>query len=60
LIKINLGSKENLQHVKINVDLEPIVSHQLIELLKGVQGHFCLDLQRFERHADIVGLSWTH
>jgi hypothetical protein len=33
LIKIHLGSKENLQHVKINGDLEPVVCHQLIELL---------------------------
>jgi hypothetical protein len=33
LTKINLGSKENLQHVKISGDLEPIDSHQLIELL---------------------------
>jgi len=32
--KINLGFEENLQHVKISVDLEPVVSHQLIELLK--------------------------
>jgi len=34
LTKINLDSKENLQQVKINVDLKPIFSYQLIELLK--------------------------
>jgi len=31
LTKINLGFEKNLKQVKINVDLEPIVSHQLIE-----------------------------
>jgi hypothetical protein len=40
LTKINLGSKENLQHVKISVDLEPVVSHQLIELLKEFKDIF--------------------
>jgi hypothetical protein len=34
LTKINLGYEESLQQVKINVDLKPFVSHQLIELLK--------------------------
>jgi hypothetical protein len=29
-----MGSKESVQQVKINVDLEPIISSQLIELLK--------------------------
>jgi hypothetical protein len=29
-----LGFEENLQQVKVNIDLEPIVSSQLIELLK--------------------------
>jgi len=29
-----LGSKENLQQVKVSIDLKPIVSSQLIELLK--------------------------
>jgi hypothetical protein len=43
LTKIKLGFEENL-HVKINVDLEPIVIHQLIALLR----HFCMDLQSFE------------
>jgi hypothetical protein len=40
LTKINLGSKENLQHVKISVDLELVVSHQLIELLKEFKDIF--------------------
>jgi hypothetical protein len=40
LTKINLGFKENLQHVKFSVDLEPVVSHQLIELLKEFKGIF--------------------
>ncbi len=38
--KINLGSKENLQHVKFSVDLELVVSHQLIELLKEFKDIF--------------------
>jgi hypothetical protein len=40
LTKINLGSKKNLEQVKINVDLEPIVSYQLIELLKEFKDIF--------------------
>jgi hypothetical protein len=40
LIKINLGSKENLQHVKINVDLELVVNYQVIELLKEFKNIF--------------------
>jgi len=35
-----LGSKENLQQVKINVDLKPFVIHQLIELLKEFKDIF--------------------
>jgi hypothetical protein len=35
-----LGSKENLQQVKISVDLEPIIGNQLIELLKEFKGIF--------------------
>jgi hypothetical protein len=46
LTKMNLGSEENLQQVKISADLEPIIDNQIT---KGVQRHFCLDLQRFER-----------
>ncbi len=38
--KIDLGSKENLQHVKINVDLEIIVSYQQIKLLKEFKDIF--------------------
>jgi hypothetical protein len=40
LTKINLGSKENLQQVKINVDLKTIVNYQLIELLKEFKDIF--------------------
>jgi hypothetical protein len=39
LTKINLGSKENLQHVKISVDFE-LVNYQLIELLKEFKDIF--------------------
>jgi hypothetical protein len=35
LTKINLGFEKNLQHVKINVDLESVISNQLIELLRN-------------------------
>ncbi len=34
LTKINLGTKENVQHVKVNSTLEPVVTNQLIKLLK--------------------------
>jgi len=40
LMKISLGSKKNLQQVKIIVDLEPIVNFQLIELLKELKDIF--------------------
>jgi hypothetical protein len=40
LTKINLGFKENLQQVKINVDLEHVVSYQLLELLKEFEDIF--------------------
>ncbi len=40
LTNINLGSEENLQKIKINVDLEPIISYQLIELLKEFKDIF--------------------
>jgi hypothetical protein len=36
----NLGFEENLQKVKINVDLKPIVNYQLIELLKEFKDIF--------------------
>ncbi len=35
-----MGFEENLQHVKINVDLEPIINHQLIKLLKEFKDIF--------------------
>jgi hypothetical protein len=35
-----LGFEENLQQVKINVDLEFVVSYQLIELLKEFKDIF--------------------
>ncbi len=37
MTKIDLGSKKNLAHVKINVDLKLIISYQLIELLKELK-----------------------
>jgi hypothetical protein len=40
LTKINLSSEENLQHVKINVDLELVIGNQLIELLKEFKDIF--------------------
>jgi hypothetical protein len=40
LTKINLGFEENLQQVKINVDLKPIINYQLIELLKEFKDIF--------------------
>jgi hypothetical protein len=40
LTKINLGFEKNLKHVKINVDLEPVFSYQLIELLKEFKDIF--------------------
>lgn len=40
LTKINLCFEKNLQHVKFSVDLEPIVSYQLIELLKEFKDIF--------------------
>jgi hypothetical protein len=46
LTKMNLGSEKNLQQVKISADLEPIIDNRIT---KGVQRHFCLDFQRFER-----------
>jgi hypothetical protein len=40
LTKINLGFEKNLEHVKINVDLEPIVSYQFTQLLKKFKDIF--------------------
>ncbi len=40
LIKINLGSEKKSQQVKINVDLELVVSFQLIQLLKEFKNIF--------------------
>jgi hypothetical protein len=34
LTKVNLGTKEDVQQVKVNASLEPIVTKQLIKLLK--------------------------
>jgi len=39
-MKINLGSKKNLQQVKINLDLERVIGNQLIELLKKFKDIF--------------------
>jgi hypothetical protein len=40
LTKMNLCTKENLQQMKINIDLEPIISVQLVELLKELKDIF--------------------
>ncbi len=48
LTKINLGSKENLQQVNINVDLEPIINYQLIELLKEFKDIFVWTYKDFK------------
>jgi hypothetical protein len=40
LTKINLGFEENLQHVKISVDLKLVVNFQLIKLLKEFKDIF--------------------
>jgi hypothetical protein len=40
LTKINIGSEENLQHVKINVDVGLVVNYQMIELLKWFKDIF--------------------
>jgi hypothetical protein len=37
-----LGFEEKLQQVKIGVNLEPVVSYQLIELLKEFKDIFAL------------------
>jgi hypothetical protein len=38
--KITLGTKENVQQMKVNFTLEPIVTYQLIELLKEFKDVF--------------------
>ncbi len=40
LTKINLGTKENMQQVKVNSAFEPIVINQPIELLKEFKDVF--------------------
>jgi hypothetical protein len=40
LTKINLGFEKNLQYVKISVDLNLIINHQLIKLLKEFKDIF--------------------
>jgi hypothetical protein len=40
LTKINLGTKKNLQQIKINIDLELVINVQLIELLKEFKDTF--------------------
>ncbi len=35
-----MGLRKNFQHVKINVDLEPVVNYQLYELLKEFKDIF--------------------
>ncbi len=40
LTKINLGSKENMQQVRINIDLKHVINSQLVELLKEFKDIF--------------------
>jgi hypothetical protein len=41
LIKVNMGSENNLQHVKININIKPIINVQLdLELLKEFKDTF--------------------
>jgi hypothetical protein len=40
LTKANLGTKENVQQVKVTFALEPIVTNQLIKLLKEFKDVF--------------------
>ncbi len=40
LTKINLGTKENVQQMKVNFVLEHVVTKQLIELLKEFKDVF--------------------
>ncbi len=40
LTKINLGTKEKLQHVKVNFNVEPMKNVQLVELLKEFKDIF--------------------
>ncbi len=40
MTKVNLGTKENVQQVKVNPTLEPVVIDQLIELLKEFKNVF--------------------
>jgi hypothetical protein len=63
LTKINLGFEKNLQHVKINVDLESIISNQLIELLRNSKT-FLPRLTKIWKGYHLmllnIRLSWTH
>jgi hypothetical protein len=40
LTKINMGTKENMQQVKVNFAFELVITYQLIELLKGFKDVF--------------------
>lgn len=40
LIKINLGTKENVQLMKVNFALKLVIANQLIELLKNFKDVF--------------------
>jgi flagellar biogenesis protein FliO len=40
LTKVNLGTKENVQHVKVNSTFELVVTEKLIEILKEFKNVF--------------------
>jgi hypothetical protein len=51
LTKINLGTKENVQQVKVNSALESVITDRLIELLKEFKNVIFLDIQRLEGYS---------
>jgi hypothetical protein len=48
-----LLTKENVQHVKVNVSLEPVVTSQLIKLLKEFKDVFMILLYDFIIFSDL-------
>jgi hypothetical protein len=61
LTKINLGTKENVQQMKVNFALEPIVIEQLIELLKEFKDVFVWTTKIkkvFHQRLFNIGFNW--
>jgi hypothetical protein len=56
-----LGTKDNVERVKVNYTLESIIIDQLIELLKEFKDVYCLDIQRPEVYStkDYLTPNWT-